>query len=233
MTAPVLDLTNPSIQADAIRVCRLNTDGTPIYASDTGAYANYAFVTVDAKPAIETANEFVQRSADGTIFIDYRDDDKIKWVELTMTIQYPDAALMELIENGAILLDSTGGALGYEAAPLASNTNSNPVSLEVWSKAPVGILQSGTYQWYRWLFPYTRGWHRSDISYKNDVQEFTYDGYAMESTNFGVGSFKTWTDDETTGGTALDATRAWEWIASQSLPPALAPGYLTTPAAPS
>lgn len=227
MTAPVAVTNNPSIQADAIRVCRLATDGTPV-TGDTAAYANYAFTKLEVKAAIESANEFVQRSADGGIFIDYRDDDKIKWVDLALTVQYPDPALMELIENGSLLLDSAA-ILGYEAPPLASNVNSNPVSLEVWSKAPVGIVQTGTYLWYRWLMPYTRGWHRTDLTHENNPNEFMYEGYAFEQPNFGIGPFSDWTSDETAMGTALDSTAVWEWIASTALPATLAPGYLTVP----
>jgi hypothetical protein len=219
----------PSIQADAIRVCRLGTDGTPVMSSATGAYQNYAFTKVDAKLAIETANEFVQRSADGGIFIDYRDDDKPKWVELTVTVQYPDACLMELMENGALLIDSTN-IIGYEAPKLASNVNSNPVSLEVWSKAPDGVVQTGAYQWYRWLFPFTRGWHRGDFTYENAPNDFILDGWGFEQPNFGIGPFSDWTATELAEGAALDSTRCWEWIASTALPTPLAPGYLATPA---
>ena len=218
----------PSIQGDAIRVCRLGTDGTPVASSATGAYQNYAFTKVDVKAAIETANEFVQRSADGGIFIDYRDDDKVKWLELTLTIQYPDPCLQELIENGALLLDADA-ILGYEAPLLASNVNSNPVSLEVWSKAPDGVVQTGTYEWYRWLFPFTRGWHRGDLTYENAVNEFMYDGWGFEQPNFGTGPYSDWTSDETALGTALDSTRCFEWIASTALPTPLAPGYFATP----
>lgn len=230
-TADVIN--NPSIQADAIRICRLGTDGTPVLAV-TGAYANYAFTKVEVKSAMESANEFVQRSADGGIYIDYRDDDKIKWVELSLSVQYPDATLMELIENGALLLgdvvDEVIPILGYEAPLLASNVNSNPVSLEVWSKAPVGIVQTGTYQWYRWLMPYTRGWHRTDLAHENNPNEFMYAGYAFENPNFGTGPFEDWTTTETEEGTALDSTRVWEWIASTALPATLGPGYLSTAA---
>ena len=230
MTAPVAYISNPSIQADAIRVCRLGTDGTPV-ASLTGGYANYAFTKVDVKSAIESANEFVQRSADGGIFIDYRDDDKIKWVELELTIQYPDPALMELIENGTlytVTADDVTNILGYQAPPLASNINSNPVSLEVWSKAPVGIVQTGTYQWYRWLMPYTRGWHRTDLTHENNPNEFMYAGYAFEQPNFGTGPFDDWTTTETSEGVALDSTAVWQWIDSIQLPSTLGSGYLST-----
>jgi hypothetical protein len=232
-TATAGVISNPSIQADAIRVCRLGNTGAPIMSSATGAYQNYAFTKVDAKNAMETANEFVQRSADGGIFIDYRDDDKIKWIELSLEIQYPDPCLMELLENGALLLGPTATPtpiLGYEAPPLASNINSNPVSLEVWSKAPVGVVQTGTYQWYRWLFPFTRGWHRNDITYENNPETFTYEGWGFEQPNFGTGPFSDWTTTETSEGTALNSTRVWEWIASTALPTPLAPGYFATPA---
>jgi hypothetical protein len=230
VTTPTTDVINyPSIQADAIRICREGADGTPVADSTTGAYANYAFTKVDVKAAIETANEFVQRSADGGIFIDYRDDDKVKWLELTLTIQYPDACLQELIENGALLLGAESIILGYEAPLLASNVNSNPVSLEVWSKAPVGVLQGTTYPWYRWLFPMTRGWHRGDLTYENAVNEFVYDGWGFENANFGTGPFDDWTTTETSEGDALDSTRCFEWIASTALPETLGPGYLATP----
>lgn len=229
MTTPIGAL---SIQASAIRVCRLEGDGTPIYASAVGAYANTSFATLSIKPAIETANEFTERSADGEIFINYRDDDKIKWLECSLDIQYPDPCLMELMENGALLLDGED-TLGYEAPLLASTTDSNPVSLEVWTKCIQGNVQTGAYKWMRWLLPFSRGWHRSDINYANNPEKFMLEGFAMENPNFGVGSFKDWTSDETTEGTQLDSSRSWEWIYSTALPPTLAPGYLTTPAAPS
>lgn len=228
MVAPIGAL---SIQASAIRVCRLNDDGSLIYSSMTGAYANSAFATLDVKPAIETANEFTERSADGEIFINYRDDDKIKWLEVALTVQYPDPELMELMENGALLLDSSA-TIGYEAPELASTTDSNPCSLEVWTKCIQGNVQTGSYKWMRWLLPFTRGWHRSDISYSNNPEKFMLEGFAMENPNFGIGPFSDWTADETSDGVALDSTRSWEWIFSTALPTPLAPGYLATPAAP-
>ena len=220
MTTPAL-IGRKSIQGLAIRVCREQSDGTPV-ANSTGAYANSAFVKLDIKPVIEAANQFTTKDASGSIDINYRDDDKVKWWELTLEITYPDPCLMELLLNGELLLDGAS-TLGFAYPNLAEVTEPNPVSLEVWTRNIFNNTQLSDYPFQRYLAPFTK-WRPDDNTFANAPQTFIYQGYAMENQNYGNGPWNDWTSNETSGGTALDSTRSLAWIYSTHLP-VLHPGY--------
>lgn len=222
---------NPAVQACAIRVCRLTADGAPIYASATGAYANSAFATLSVKPNKENHDDFTEKNACGSIYINYRDCDLVKWWDVSLTILYPDPCLMEMMLGGALLLDGEVN-LGYEVPALCNAACPGNVSLEVWAKDLECNTQNGTYPWYRFLMPLTTGWIQGDLEFANKPGMFVMDGYAIENPNFTTGPFDDWTSTELSGGTALNSTRSLEWIYSTVLPTPLAPGYLMTPAAP-
>jgi hypothetical protein len=221
MTTPLIG--RKSIQGLAIRLWRLGADGTPDAEGSTVAYANTSFVKLDIKPAMEAANEFTTKDASGSIDINYRDLDKVKWWELTLEITYPDPCLMELLLNGELLHDGAN-IIGFAYENLAELTDPNAVSLEVWTRNIYNNTQLSDYPYQRYLAPYCK-FRPDDNSFANSPQTFTYQGYAMENQNYGNGPRNDWTSDETGAGEPLDSTRSLAWIYSTALPLQLAPGY--------
>jgi hypothetical protein len=222
MTTPLIG--RKSIQGLAIRLWREADDGTPVSYNSTAGYANTSFVKLDIKPAIEAANQFTTKDASGSIDINYRDLDKVKWWELTLEITYPDPALMELLLNGELLMNGAD-ILGFAYPNLAELTDPNPVSLEVWTRNIYNNTQLSDFPFQRYLAPFCK-FRPDDNTFANAPQTFSYQGYAMENENYGNGPRNDWTSDETGAGDALDSTRALAWIYSTHLPDQLAPGYI-------
>lgn len=209
-----------SIQGCAARFCRLDAFGNPI-SSATGMWANSAYTKLNMVSEKEDGDKFLMKTACGAVFINYRDQDQVKWLNLTFEVMYPDPALMELILGGELLVtDST--EMGFAYPKLANGTGlPNPVSCEVWAKAMKGNIQSqdgDDAQWYRYLLPLTY-WTYDGVDVEDKPETLTVTGYAMENPNFGSGPFSDWT---------FDSTRVLAWALDTNIPAVLEPGYQTT-----
>lgn len=225
-----------SIQACAMRICRLNADGSPIYSSATAAWADKAFAKLDITAVIEAGDQFTTKNAGGGITVNYRDCDTIRWADLSLEVLRPDPEFMELTINGS-LYTLSGNTIGFQFPQLAGGSDSytpcldcpNPVSIEVWSKAVLGNVQATTDPFIRWLLPLAF-LHEGNQAFANSPQSFMFAGWAGENPNYGDGPFSDWTDDQTTTGNPLDSTRYLQYVNTPALPPYLQQGYQPTPA---
>lgn len=124
-----------SIQACALRVTRLDANGaTPAGASNMILTGD--MIKLDVKKVFETGEEFNPKNGCGSIAFAYKDRDKFKRLDLSLTYIRPDPELAEMIEGGT-LITSAGQTIGY-SAPAVGDSGTDGVCLEVWSKAWVG-----------------------------------------------------------------------------------------------
>lgn len=121
-----------SLQVCALRVARLNSDGTTP-AGATNMYLSNDIARLDITPNYEAGDEITLKSGCGSIAAAYKDVDRLKRADVALTMLTTDPELYELLA-GFSLITSGGQSVGA-AAPAVGATPPAGVSLEVWTKA--------------------------------------------------------------------------------------------------
>lgn len=178
-----------SLQACAIRVARLATDGTTP-AGATNAYITDKFARVTAKPVNQAGNDVTVLSACGGVAYNYRTRDTLKRLDVELEILNPDPELHELLV-GASLITTGGNSIGA-TYPRTGVLPTGGISLEVWTRA---ILPSGTQDttlpWFRWAFPATY-WEMGDRQMDANPMSVVFTGFATENPGWGNGPWNDW-----------------------------------------
>ena len=103
-----------SVQGAAIRVTRLNADGT-LATGDLDSYTTAAFMRLSFTPEYEDGEEITEKAANGTVCVSYKAPDRLKRVTMELAICEPDPELSALIAGGVLLARNeytTVGTLG-------------------------------------------------------------------------------------------------------------------------
>lgn len=174
-----------AIQGVAIRVTKLNADGTP-QAGPSGAYVTRSFISVTSTPEQEDGDEFTQKAADGSVCVTFKAPDTLKRVTLSIAICDPDPELTQLLVGGT-LLSSGGQSVGYAAPLVGTDPNPNGVAIEVWSRAIKNGKPTSTNPYWQWLFPYAKMALSGDRVIQNDILATEFTGWAVGNSGFGTG----------------------------------------------
>ena len=130
-----------AIQCCAIRVSRLNADGS-IPVSPSGMWVQDAVIKFDAKPNVLKGTEILVQTACGSIANNYRDFDRHKYWDVTLDITNPDPEASELLTSGSSALITIGGnSTGLQMPALNQANQPTGCSIELWSKAIIGSFQ--------------------------------------------------------------------------------------------
>lgn len=186
-----------SIRACIMRVAALAADGsTPcgnsLYVTDT-------LVELTLEPEVQEGDSLEQRNGCGDFCIDYKDDDRIRWWNATLKICEPNAELSALIAAGFSKLTDGGDTIGGKFPPLGQVVASNGVSIELFSirLADDGQTKDGTFGYYQWALPRTRGWRPATRAFSNAVLENEFVGRVFANDNWGNGPNNDWDVDTT------------------------------------
>lgn len=181
-----------SIAGAAIRVTRLNADGT-LAEGEESSYVMESFISVSFTPEYEEGDEFVQKDANGNVCVTYRAPDTLKRVNLEVAICNPDPEFTELTSGGELLTDSTTEeSVGYAAPLVGQNATPNGVALEVWSKAIKGGKPSATNPFWHWIFPYVILRPSGDRVIENGLLANTFEGWGLGNAGFDTGPDGSW-----------------------------------------
>ncbi len=188
-----------SIRSCMMRVAVLSSTGT----TPSGAgklYVTDTLVELAMEPEVADGVSIEQINACGDYCIDFKDDDRIRWWNATLTICEPNAELSALLASGFTALTSGGDTIGGKFPPLGVLTASNGVSIELWSVRldDDGQLQDGTYGYYQWALPRTRGWRPATRTFGNAALENQFVGRVYMNDNWGNGPANDWGSIDTT-----------------------------------
>ena len=115
-----------AIQGCAYRLTALNADGSITAANMTGMIADdKPLVKLEAKPVYENGVEITPISACGIPIISYKDYDRYKRWEVTLTLGDWDPEQMELLSSGQGSLMTSTGSAGRTFADGVFTENSN------------------------------------------------------------------------------------------------------------
>lgn len=112
-----------SVQGAAIRVTRLNADGT-LGTGDLDSYTTSAFMRMSFTPEYEDGEEITEKAANGTVCVSYKAPDRLKRVTMEVAICEPDPELSALIAGGVLLTrnESTATAVSISSATISTGT---------------------------------------------------------------------------------------------------------------
>jgi hypothetical protein len=190
-----------SVSGVAIRVTKLNTDGSLI---DTESYTSKSFIRVSFTPEYEEGDEITEKNADGTVCVSFKAPDTLKRVTMEIAVCDPDPVLSSMLSGGVLLAGeptasaTTSEPLGWASAAVGEDPSGNGVAVEVWSRAIVAGKPAQPNPFFHWVFPYVKTRLSGDRVIENGLLANTYEGFGLGNSAFAEGP-----DD--TGGTA------WRW----------------------
>lgn len=176
------------VQACAIRIARLEPNGVP----DPGAnnlYTSDALTQLTVEPVLSEGDEFEVKNACGAVCVNVKDCDRLKRLDLTLGLCYPDPQLLELLAGGTVL--TSGAAVGYAFPELGAEACPNGVSIELWTKRydSGGQPDAFPYEWY--VLPRTY-WQHSTRTFENGPITVELTGFATENDNWYNGPLNNW-----------------------------------------
>lgn len=204
---PVADDCIPQIQACRIRVCTLDTDGSPMVAAGA-MYVSDAFAKVTLTPVYETGAEVKEPNACGTTFIDYKSPDSLTRWDVEVDLLTPDPYLHKiLLSQGAVLLPGGGGA-GFAFPPIGPIPD-DAVSIELWAKRIEAGALSLVHPYAHWAVPRVTGCKTGPKEFSNTAQHSVITASAYENAN--------WLDGPANDFDA-ESDRCAQWIPTDTLP---------------
>lgn len=196
----------PQVQACAIRVARLDTDGTPL-AGLTGMYVSDALVTATFTPVYTDGDEIEDKNACGVVGVNFRGDDTFKRGDFSLQIITPDPFLSEMLSGGE-LLDVPGLPAGFQAPPIGAVTG-NGVSIELWSKRIDDGDLDADFPYAHWAYPKLRNLRMQPHTHANASLQPAFSGQSVENANWYDGPAGDW---------PADSSRCYQWVPAATLP---------------
>lgn len=121
------------IKGTHIRVVSLDACGNPVTGSGSMSVTTKGFVKVNAEPQYEDGEEFFERTADGTVCVNQKDDPVLKRFQLTVDFCEVNTTMFAFMASARELTSNAAGVTGQGFA-FGEGTPSNRYSLEIWQK---------------------------------------------------------------------------------------------------
>lgn len=193
-----------SIQGVAVRVTRLDANGTPLNGPGD-SYTTHAFMRVSFTPEYEEGDEITEKSANGAVCVSFKSPDTLKRITMEFAICDPDPELTSLLSGGLLLRKNLGTfaspdhkSVGWASPAVGDDPSGNGVAIEAWSRAIVDGKPSSTLPFYHWVFPYAKLRQSGDRVIENGLLANTFEGYGLGNVLFGSGLDDRWEWPEAT-----------------------------------
>ncbi len=194
------------IQSCAMRVARLDNNGVPLPGA-SNLYVSSDFISLEMSAELNEGEEFEAKNACGRDLFNFKDCDRIKRLNISLTLGTPDPQLTELLVGGSVLNDA--GDVGYAFPVLNAPLCRNGVSIELWARRITGggsLDPNAPYAW--WVFPKVLLTFNT-ATFENGPFQPAIEGYAVENENWNDGPLNDW---------PLDTDRVAQWLPTQSIP---------------
>ena len=116
-----------------MRVVRVDSCGIPVTGSGSMVIVTKGFVQVQNEPQYEEGEEFFERTADGTVCVNQKDDPVLKRFQLTIDFCEVNTTMLAFMTSARELTAGGAGVTGFGMA-FAEGQPSNRYSLEIWQK---------------------------------------------------------------------------------------------------
>lgn len=217
-----------SFGASAIRVSRLDEDGSPAFATDLGSAYNMRPIRVNREPQTTTGDRFEQKDGSGVICAVKQNRDQVTGETLTLELCEFDMETIEIMSGASIIFNPLvpTQAIGVKAPDPTDEPA--PVEFNAWSEARLADGPFGAFPYLHWVWPFTK-WTVSSSSLEAGFLAVSLTGTAESNSEIGTGSF---------GDFPEELDRFWNAFLANDLPdPTVAPynefglqgGYIDTP----
>jgi hypothetical protein len=179
-----------SVQGLAMRITPLTESGT--FNPEVGivSFTTKQFLSLGFTPEYEDGDEITEKTADGSVCVQYKAPDVMKNVSIDFSICSPEPELYHLLAGGTKLTDTIdlpNGAtqddviVGWRS-PIIGQTPALPVCIEVWSRAVVGGKMATTRPYWHWVFPQVSLRLSGDRTLENGLMANGFEGQGVGST---------------------------------------------------
>lgn len=120
------------IKGTVIRVTLLDTCGVPVTGGSSKQIVTGGFVQVQMAPQYEDGEEFIQRTADGSLCVNEKDAPFLKRMQLTIDLCSVDPDIPSLVSNARRITTSapvSGSGFAWKTGPQTARW-----SLEAWQR---------------------------------------------------------------------------------------------------
>lgn len=116
-----------------MRVVRLDTCGNPVTGTGSMVVVSKGFVQTQAEPQYEDGTEFFERTADGSVCVNQKDDPVLKRFQLTIDFCDVNTTMLAFMTSARELTVNGAGVTGQGFA-ISEGLHTNRFSLEIWQQ---------------------------------------------------------------------------------------------------
>lgn len=208
------------IHGCAIRVTRLNADGSHVVGAKAGYFTKKV---VDLAYTMDITAGPVRQITSGCndLIVNYREPDIFNRFDFTLNVGQKDPELEEILTAATLIMDaSTVPVPKGVNFPVSGIMTPPQVALEIWSDLyENGVFEATPFRYAKSVFPQVR-FRINDGQFQNDAKTEQYIGYSEPNATWASGPYS----DSTDGAVAAMGGTLW----SAAIAAGASPGYLTT-----
>lgn len=164
--APVLASCGSGINAEVIRLTRLDVCGVPVTGTGSAIVVMDGFTQVQATPNYEDGQRFLLRQASGRPCVNTRAASFLNWVELQVDFCTLDPTALTLVSGDRLI---SNGVTGIGAA-FGEGLLNQHFSLELWQPvAGSSACVGGTQNYFYWAWPNAFSATFGAMTFQNDT----------------------------------------------------------------
>lgn len=204
------------IKGTMMRLIKVDTCGVPVTGASSLVVTTASFVSVAMAPQYEDGQEYFERTADGDVCVNQKDDPILKRMELNVQMCAIDPAMTAYVLSATALTVSTD-TTGWK---LPEGQPTDHFSLEVWQRvAGAGACTaSGAVQYIYNAWPNVGAVKLGDYTIENgrSTLQFTAEsGPTSVLWADGAGTLPAWLP----AGSTIDGDEHWWWNVTTTAPP--------------
>jgi hypothetical protein len=121
------------IKGTHLRLVKVDTCGNPVTGTNSLVVVTKGFVQVVQEPQYEDGEEFFERTADGSVCVNQKDDPTLKRMQLTVDWCEVNVSAMAYVLSARELTLGTSPTTGYGFV-ISEGQPTNRFSMEVWQR---------------------------------------------------------------------------------------------------
>lgn len=173
-----------SVRGKVARSTKNNECGAPVAGAKNTLVTN-GFTTIEFAPEFEDGEEMSLKRADGRFAYLFKDDDQLKWFNVTITATGVNPDWLAMILGQPLVLDSAGNAVGLRIGQVVGTD----WGLEVWTDIPGVACTTGRPYGY-FLAPWLHGGRLASFSIQNGSAEFKIENARTQAgSQWGTGPY--------------------------------------------
>jgi hypothetical protein len=218
------------IKGTMMRLVKVDACGVPVTGTSSIVITTKGFVQVQQSPQYEDGEEFFERTADGTLCVNQKDDAILKRFQLTVDMCEIDPIGAALVTSGRVLGAESPVLTGLGFA-VSEGVIANRFDMEIWQQVAGSNAcdASGVQRYIYNAWPNVGAVQLQDYTIENGRSTLSWQGETRSASPLwgrGPGTGTKWLPNHVTAG-ALTNTDHWGWAITTTAPPTPSCGSTT------